>query len=109
MVPGNEIADSYARAAAELQYDPVDRGCLREASLSHLTRKPTEARIKRARERVQDHVRSERRYRPPKGGRIRQHLRKERKEVASRYFQLLANHASTGPSSGIQRRRDRQL
>lgn len=36
------------------------------------------------------------RYRPPKGSGIRPSLRKERKEGAGRYFQLLSGHAPIG-------------
>ena len=58
------MADSYAKGAAKSHYDPVDRNHLREASLAHLTRKTTEARIQRTRERIWDHLKKDRRYRP---------------------------------------------
>lgn len=73
------MADSYTKWAAESHYDPVDRVYLREASLTHLKRKTAEARSHRTREWIEDHVKSERRYRLPKGGRISHDLRKEGK------------------------------
>ena len=56
-----------------------------------------EARSQSAGEWIRRHVTAERRYRPPWGGRIREHPQKEGKGVASRFFQLLSGHAAIGP------------
>ena len=95
-VPGNEHADTLAKEAAENIRHAVDRRYLEEASLSHLTRKTTETRSRAVNDWIKDHIRAERRYKPPPGGRLRKHLRRERKEVATRYFQLLSGHAAIG-------------
>ena len=96
-VEGNEVADSYAKWAAESHHDPVERTYLQEASLAHFVRKTTEARSQCTREWIRSHVKSGWRHSPPMSGRILQDLRKERKEIAIRYFQLLSGHAVIGP------------
>ena len=65
-----------------------------QASLSHLTRKAAEAKTRSTRQWISSHVRASRRYCPPKGSGIRPDLRKDSKELASRYFQLLSGHAA---------------
>lgn len=67
----NEVADSYAKGAAESPHDPIDREYLCEASLAHLTRKSTEAKSWSTWECIRSRVKSDRRYKPPKGGKIR--------------------------------------
>ena len=69
---------------------------LREASLSHLTRKVTEARSSAMSTWIREHSGRRRRYRPPRGGKMRKALAKERKETARRFHQLLSGHAATG-------------
>ena len=49
-VEGNEIADTYAKWAADGYTDSVDRDYLRETSLTHLIRKTTEAKTRSARD-----------------------------------------------------------
>ena len=44
-VEGNRVAGDCTKVAAESAGDVTDRRYLREASLAHLTRKMTEARI----------------------------------------------------------------
>ena len=94
---GNETADTYAKWVADRYTNPIGKGYLRETSLAHLSGKTTEARLQNAREWIRWHVRSERRYHPPKGGKTRKDLQREIKGVASRYFQLLSGHAAIGP------------
>ena len=94
-VEGNEHADATAKRAAGGEEDRADPDCLGEASLSHLTRKTTEARSRTAEERIRDHVRRERRYRPPPRGRLRRRLGKVRKKLAGRFYQLLSGYAVT--------------
>ena len=43
-IEGNEIADTYAKWAADGYTDPMDKAYLREASLVHLVRETTEAK-----------------------------------------------------------------
>ena len=74
----------------------VGRQYLEEASLSHLSRKTTESRSRAVTDWIRDHIRAERRYKPPPDGKMRKNLRRERKEAAARYFQLLSGHAAIG-------------
>ena len=94
-VEGNEHADAMAKRAAEGEEDMAAPEYLREASLSHLTRKTTEARSEATGEWIRSHAKEERRYRPPPRGRLRKVLGKVRKELASRCYQLLSCHAAT--------------
>ena len=98
-VEGNEIADTYAKCAAGgyLDTDKLDKTYLREASLAHLTRKAAEAKTRSTKDWTQRHIKAERRYRPPKGGKIRKDPQRENKSAASRFFQLLSSHAAIGP------------
>ena len=66
--------------------DRADPEYLGEASLLHLTRKTTEARSKATREWIRDHVRRERRYRPPPRGKLRKVLGRVQKEFAGRFY-----------------------
>ena len=67
-VEGNEQADAVAKRAAGGEEGRAEPECLGEASLSHIARKPTEAQSRATREWIRDHVRGERRHRPPPGG-----------------------------------------
>jgi ribonuclease HI len=96
-VEGNEKADEFAKEAAQGQSQSLPDEIRWEASLSHLTRVITESRSKAKRDWIRDRVRPERRYRPPSGpGLPRKLLRKTRKSVAGRYYQLLSGHAAIG-------------
>ena len=66
-VEGNEIADTYAKWAADGYSDAIDKKYLREASLAHLIRKVTEAKTRNTKDWIRRHVKAERRYRPPGG------------------------------------------
>ena len=81
-----------AKRAAEGREDRAEPDYLGGASLSHLTRKTTEARSSATREWIRSHVRRERRDRPPPGGKLRKGLSMVRKELAG---QLLSGHAAT--------------
>ena len=94
-VEGNEQADATARAAAEGREGSAESACLREASLSHFTGKPTEARSEATSERILARVGRGRRYRPPKGGKLPKGLARTREELAGRFYQLLSGHAAT--------------
>ena len=99
-VMGNEIVDSFAREVAssrQSQRHRVPDGLLQEANLSHLARAATENRSRATARRTAEHVRPERRHRPPAGtGLRRKALRRVRKSLASRYYQLLTWNAVTG-------------
>ena len=95
-VCGNEHADLAAKRTAEEKNERADTTYLTEASLSYLTRKTTERRSEATRNWIRSRVGQQRRYRPPSNGRMRKGLAKIRKELASRYFQLLSSHAATG-------------
>ena len=63
----------------------------------HMTRVATEARSKETAEWITADVQPERRYRPPPGrGLRRPPLRRAKKTLAGRYYQLLSGHAATG-------------
>ena len=63
-----------AKRAAEGDMDRAKPEYVVEASLSQLTRKTTKAQSKASRERIRDHVRRGRRYRPPLEGKPRRGL-----------------------------------
>ena len=44
---------------------------------------------------LSEHVKASQKYRPLRGGGIHPDLERERKKLASRYYQLLSGHAST--------------
>ena len=62
--------------------------------MSHLTRETSEARTRAKQDWIRDHVKPERQYRPPPGGRLRKYLRRDRKEVVIRFYQSLSGHAA---------------
>ena len=96
-IVGNEVADSYAEEAASGQQHSVPGELRWEASLSHLSRVATENRSRATAQWISEHVRPERRYWPPVGsGLRRQALRRVRKSLASRYYELLSDHAAIG-------------
>lgn len=95
-VIGDEVAGGCAKAGAESTAYACSREYLAEASASYLARRATERRSQAIRDWISSHVGPERRYRPPAGGKIRPELRKERKELASRYYQLQSGHTAIG-------------
>lgn len=68
-----------------------------EASLSHLSRVATEARARAYGQWISDHVRPDN-VTPPhrESGLRRKQLRRARRSLASRYYQLLSGHAAKG-------------
>ena len=95
-IEGNEVADDWAKMAAESPMDAVPRDYLRETSFAYMSRKATEARFAGVAKWIVDHVKNKHRYTPPKGPKLRKELRHERKALAGRYYQLLSGHAATG-------------
>ena len=95
-VEGNEQADALAKRAVEGREDRVGPSFILEASLSHLTRKVTEARSDAINRWIREHPGRRRRYCPPKGGKMRKALAKARKELAGRFYQLLSGHTAMG-------------
>ena len=94
-IEGNEQADEMAKRVAEGEEGSASRHYLREASLSYLTRVTTEARSEATAEWIRTRSGQRRRYRPPKGGKMRKDLGGCRKELAGRFYQLLSGHAAT--------------
>ena len=70
---GNEVADQYAKNAAtgRAPREELLEGYAEETSLAHMTRVTAEARSKATTDCITDHVRPERRYRPPPGKGVR--------------------------------------
>ena len=100
-IEGNEMADRYAKAAADrsapCRDDATPRELIDEATLSDMTHTATKARSRATAEWIKEIVHAERRYRPPPGRGLRhQHLRNTRKELASRFHQFLSGHANIG-------------
>ena len=93
-VEGNEQADTVAKTAAQGRGERAGPVYLREASLSHLTRKTTEVRSRATTEWIRGHVGQGCRYHPPKGGNLRKALSRTRKELVGRFHQLLSEHAA---------------
>ena len=84
-IEGNEVADDWAKMAAESPLDAVPRDYLRETSFAHMTRRATEARSAGVEKWIGDHVKNKHRYTPPKGPQLCKELRHERKALAGRY------------------------
>ena len=96
---GNEVADQYAREAASghQRRDSIPGNLRWEASLSHLGRAAMEARTRATAQWASSRVRPEQRHRSPVGPGLRKKaLRRVRKSLASRYYQLLSGHAAIG-------------
>ena len=92
-----ESQRAAARRAVPCSDDVVSDALLNEASLSHMSRSATEARLRASAEWITSNAHPERRYRPPSGrGLRRQHLRSTRKELAGRYYQFLSGHGAFG-------------
>ena len=94
-VEGNEQADKAAKRAALDELERATPQYLSEASLSYLRRVVTESRSIATAEWIRSHTGRQRRYRPPKAGKMRKALNGSRKEIASRFYQLLSGHAAT--------------
>ena len=96
-VRGNEVVDGMTKeAVAGLTYGIPDR-VRWQASLPHLSRRVTERWSEDTSRWIRDHVRPERHYVTPGGPGFRKRaMRRVRKPVAQRYYQLLPGHAATG-------------
>ena len=93
-IGGNELADRTAKRAAEELEGRTSADYLREASLAHLSRTVTEARSEATAEWIRTRSGRNRRYRPPRGGKMRKDLGRARKELAGRFYQLMSGHAA---------------
>ena len=108
-IPGDEEADRLAKEAAGGRSEAVPDAYRWEASLTRLSRVAAERRSRATSQWVAAHIRPERRCSPPGGsGLQRRQLRRARKSLASRYYQLLSGHAAIGSflherMSGAQR------
>ena len=84
-------------AAKGTQRDNVPDHHRRETSLSHMSRAATEARTRATKEWISLHVKAERGYRPPGGKDLqRRQLRRTRKPLAERHYQLLSGYVTIG-------------
>ena len=83
-----------AKRAAEEREGNAPLPYLKEASLSHLSRVTAEARSSPTATWIRDHCGRNRRYRPPKAGKMGKAMNRVRKETASRFYQLLSGHAA---------------
>ena len=111
-VEGNELADQYARAAAESRArDREGRQAAGRTILPFLRRKATERATRRWREDIREGNQGERTFwlpTPTTGPGIRPRLRGASKAVAARHCQLLRRHAMTAPFlNGRQSSRER--
>jgi hypothetical protein len=97
-VPGNEQANAIAkRAAKEPPEDAYSRQIMRTASLTYLTRKTTETRTRATKEWIETRTAKSKAYIPRNQMGLRKNLHHEKKEVASRFHQLLLGHTITAP------------
>ena len=93
---GIEIKD-YTAATGRAPRERLLEGYAEETSLAHMTRVATDTRSRETTEWITAHVRPGRRYRPPPGKGVRRtQLRRVRKTLAGRYYQLLSGRAETG-------------
>ena len=97
-ITGSEKADENSKATVEgASYNEVLDEYWWETSFAHMTRAATEARSRTTSEWISNRFRAERRYRPPAGKGLRQQqLRRSRKSVIGRYYQLLSGHTAIG-------------
>ena len=98
-IDGGEKADGHAKNRSRRERRatalPVSTGG--EASLSYMARAAAEARSRATAEWISSHVQAGRRYRPPLGrGLRREVLRRTRKSLTNRYYQLLSEYAAIG-------------
>ena len=80
-------------SAKRAALDEMERAAsqyLNEASLSYLRRVTTDSRSTATAEWIRSHSGRQRRYRLPRAGRMRKALNGSRKEIASRFYQLLS-------------------
>ena len=80
-VDGNETADLYARGRPSALH-AAEQAYLLETSFAHIMRLTTEARTSGTSSWIASHIRGRWGFRPPRGGRLRQELRHERKALA---------------------------
>ncbi|KAI5785716.1 hypothetical protein FPQ18DRAFT_394394 [Pyronema domesticum] len=86
------------RAAAHLEEDDrFSKQFMREASLAHLKRKTSYIKTTATKEWIKTSTSRSKAYIPRDKTGIRKNLKNERKEIASRYYQLLTGHAVITP------------
>jgi hypothetical protein len=85
------------KAAKGPPEDAYARRVTKTASKTYLTRKATETRTKSTKEWIETRTAKSKAYIPRKQIGLRKNLRHEKKEVASRFYQLLSGHAITAP------------
>jgi len=65
--------------------------------MAYLKRQETEAKSRGTQEWIEERTKQRRSYIPPRKPWFRKELKNERKAVASRYYQLLTEHALIAP------------
>ena len=93
---GGQICQCRGRGGSPADAVPNDYRW--EHSLSYMTRAFAETKNRTTAQWIADHVKPERKYSPPPGKDVRRkQLRRARKSVSGRYFQLMSGHAAIGP------------
>jgi len=106
-VPGNEAADEMAKGAAANRRNPGQEHApyrvRRTASMTYLKRTATERKAAETNGWIKEKIRQRHQvsgrhsYTPPKKSGFRKTLKKERKRLAARFYQLNTGHALTAP------------
>ncbi|KAA8900215.1 hypothetical protein FN846DRAFT_920837 [Sphaerosporella brunnea] len=92
-----EFADMMAKDAASSPIRAPNEALLRQTSLTHLKRKASVVRSHGTEQWIRQSTSLRASYAPRKKTGFRPALKKERKALASRYYQLLTGHAITAP------------
>jgi hypothetical protein len=91
-IEGNEVTDCWAKEAARGDEEGT-RMEGAEASLAFLKRTTKEEKKRKTKEWIKEKIKGSRAYILKEKEGIRKHLRSERKETATRYYQLMTGHA----------------
>jgi len=94
-IEGNEVADFWAKNAAQNRGYATNKAYLNETSLAFMSRKATEARSDGTTKWIAEHSSKRSQYKPPTRKGMRKPLKNIRKGLAARYYQLLTGHAIT--------------
>jgi ribonuclease HI len=100
-VAGNEAADKMAKEAANNSRKPSQKHTpfrtRTTASQTYLKRVATEKKQADTKEWITTRIRERKSYTPPKKSGFRKELKKEKKRLAARFYQLNTGHCLTAP------------